>query len=330
MKRAVAAWSSRRRARGSVPYAVSRIRMCLNAYSVSPSTRLSARRSTRPRASSASSAASMSSTSPSPSTTLRQNVTPITEALSSAVRATGDSASTRAAIAARTVAGSSSAFGSSSSAATSSSMNSGLPPAVATTRSIAPASDAGSSAPTISAVSPGVSGLERQRRVADHAGAPVRPAFEELGPRERDEHDAVVAHVRHEVVDQLEQRVVRPVQVLEHEQERFAFGQMLEQLPDREQQVDRLVRRLVEPQTQQQRQVPRGLRDVGSREQRPRQRRELVPRLRHGFGLEDPRGGPHHLGRGAVRALLLVGQAPARELAAALGPDVLGDLVREP
>jgi hypothetical protein len=166
--------------------------------------------------------------------------------------------------------------------------------------------------------------------VADHPGAPGGPPLEELGTREREEHDPMVPDVRDEVVDQVEQSVVGPVQVLEHEQQRFAFGHLLDQPAHREQEMHRLVRRFVQPETEQQRQVPRLLGDVGLEEQRTRERRELAPRVRHRFGLEDAGGGAHHLGGGAERALLLVRQAPAPELAAALGPDVLGDLVGEP
>jgi hypothetical protein len=42
------------------------------------------------------------------------------------------------------------------------------------------------------------------------------------------------------------------VQVLEHEQQRFAFGHVFDQPAHREQQVDGLVRRFVQPETQQQ------------------------------------------------------------------------------
>ena len=51
-------------------------------------------------------------------------------------------------------------------------------------------------------------------------GAPARPRLEELGPRECDEHDALVPHVRAEVLDEIERGVVRPVDVVEHDQQR--------------------------------------------------------------------------------------------------------------
>ena len=110
--------------------------------------------------------------SPIPSRTPLQNDCPITDACSNAVRASGGSASIRAAIAARTVAGRSPSAASSPSAATSSSRNSGFPSAVATTFATVDGSAPASNVPTTSVASGGRERFQRQRRLADHAGAP--------------------------------------------------------------------------------------------------------------------------------------------------------------
>jgi hypothetical protein len=86
--------------------------------------------------------------------------------------------------------------------------------------------------------------------VAEHAGAPRRPALDELGPRQREEDHRMVPDVGDEVVDQVEQRVVPPMQVLEDEEERLANGQVLDQPARPEQQVDLIVRRRVQAESQ--------------------------------------------------------------------------------
>ena len=172
-------------------------------------------------------------------------------------------------------------------------------------------------------------GFERQRRVAGHACPPTRSRLQELGPREREEHDAVVPDVRDQVVDELEQCIVGPVQVLEHEQQGFALGQPFDQLPRRELQVDRVVGRLVQAQSQQQREVACGVVDLGHRQQRARERCELGPRRVGRLVVEDPRRAPNDLAGSQVRGGLLVGEAPAPQRAPVRGDDV-GELAREP
>ena len=108
----------------------------------------------------------------------------------------------------------------------------------------------------------------------------------------------MVPDVRHEVVDQVEQRVVGPVQVLEHQQERLAL-EVLDQSAHREQQVDRFVRRLVHAQTQQQREVPSDLGRVGFGEEGSGENGELAARLPHRLRLEDPGRSPDDLRGGA-------------------------------
>ena len=102
---ATAAWRSRRSDRGSVAYATSRMRMCLNRYSTSPRTLLDGTRRMKSLTSSVARASSSSRCPPSATRTPRQKVRPITDASKRAARALAGSASRRAAIAARTVVG---------------------------------------------------------------------------------------------------------------------------------------------------------------------------------------------------------------------------------
>jgi len=62
--------------------------------------------------------------------------------------------------------------------------------------------------------------LERQREVIPLPAAPALPPVKELGPGERDhEHRRVPARL-HDELDEVEEAVARPVQVLEHDHER--------------------------------------------------------------------------------------------------------------
>ena len=128
-----------------------------------------------------------------------------------------------------------------------------------------------------------------------------------------------VADVDDEVVDQVEQRVVRPVHVLEHEQERLPLGEMLHEHPHREQQVDRLVGRRVEPEA----------RGSGSGSASPRRPPAVGEELVDGAGelragdldgivLVDAGDASHHLAGGAVGRLLLVREAPTPQGATSL------------
>src|SRR5205085_12692430 len=57
--------------------------------------------------------------------------------------------------------------------------------------------------------------------------APVGPDLQQVWPREADEEEGRVAHPRGEVLDELEQRLLRPVDVLEDEDERLHLGELL-------------------------------------------------------------------------------------------------------
>ena len=62
--------------------------------------------------------------------------------------------------------------------------------------------------------------LERKRVVGEQSAAPRGPRVEQLRPRERQEQDGKVVEARGEELDQVEQRRVGPVDVLEHERRR--------------------------------------------------------------------------------------------------------------
>ena len=71
---------------------------------------------------------------------------------------------------------------------------------------------------------------ERDRRRVALAAAPARPPLEELGPRGAEERGAARPQLQSsEVLEEVEQRVVRPVEILEHEDARPPRGQRLEE-----------------------------------------------------------------------------------------------------
>jgi hypothetical protein len=77
--------------------------------------------------------------------------------------------------------------------------------------------------------------LVRQRRELDRrrihlAAAPSRPPLEQLQPRRANDQERDVAHPVREVVDEVEQPVVGPVDVLEHEHEGVILGERLPEL----------------------------------------------------------------------------------------------------
>ena len=106
------------------------------------------------------------------------------------MRVSGGRASIRAAIAARTVEGSSPLGTSSAIDATSSSRNSGLPSATETTRSIVDGSAAGRSDVDHGGRVPLRERLQGERRLTDAPATPCPRALEELRPGEGQHHDA--------------------------------------------------------------------------------------------------------------------------------------------
>ena len=172
--------------------------------------------------------------------------------------------------------------------------------------------------------------LERERRLSDHPAAPGPTGLEELRSGERHHQQPSVADVDDQVVDQVEQRIVRPVHVLEDQQERLPLGEMLHQHPHREQQVDRLIGRRVQPEPEEQAQVARGIGGAAVRE-------ELVDGCGHlragdldGIVLVDAGDVSHHLAGGAIGRLLLVREAPTPQGATPLPLEPLGGLASQP
>ena len=78
-----------------------------------------------------------------------------------------------------------------------------------------------------------VEGLEQERRGVQLAAAPVRSRVEELRARGAHEHDRRVARPVHDVVDDVEERGLGPVDVLPERDERPFGRQDLEEPPDR-------------------------------------------------------------------------------------------------
>ena len=70
---------------------------------------------------------------------------------------------------------------------------------------------------------------ERERRGVELAAAPARAAFEELGPRRRDDEQRDVRHPVDELVEEVEEALVRPVDVLDDDDERTLLGETLEE-----------------------------------------------------------------------------------------------------
>jgi hypothetical protein len=74
---------------------------------------------------------------------------------------------------------------------------------------------------------------KRERQRVELASTPVGPAGQELGPGGAHEQQGYGVHVVDELVDEVEQVVVGPVQVLEDEHCRPLLRQCLEQPPPR-------------------------------------------------------------------------------------------------
>ncbi|HEX2428779.1 MAG TPA: hypothetical protein VHI53_12680 [Gaiellaceae bacterium] len=74
---------------------------------------------------------------------------------------------------------------------------------------------------------------ERERRRVELAAAPVGPSLEQLRPRRRDDEQRDVRHPLDELVQEVEQALVGPVDVLEDEHEGTLLGEALEEAAPR-------------------------------------------------------------------------------------------------
>ena len=93
-------------------------------------------------------------------------------------------------------------------------------------RSVGGSSRSASSASTSSSLSSGASGSSSIAVGADAPAAPARPHVEQLRPREAEDQQRRVLDALGEVLDQLEQRLLGPVDVLEDEDERLRVGEL--------------------------------------------------------------------------------------------------------
>ena len=71
--------------------------------------------------------------------------------------------------------------------------------------------------------------LEEDRRGVELAAAPARPPLEQLGSREAQDHDRSATRQVGHVLDEIEERRLCPVEVVEHDHQRAATGDGLEE-----------------------------------------------------------------------------------------------------
>ena len=130
-----------------------------------------------------------------------------------------------------------------------SSTNSGLPSAASAI--LASTSSASSGAPTRFSISRAHSSSESGSSSASVALSlpPPQPgrSVEQLGPREADEQDRGVARPVGEVLDEIEERRLAPVDVVEDDHERLPRAKRLEQRPNGDEALLRAAARLGEP-----------------------------------------------------------------------------------
>ena len=167
-------------------------------------------------------------------------------------------------------------------------------------------------------------GRERERRRVELPAAPARPTDEELRPRRAHDQEWDVARPVDQLVEEVEEAVVGPVQILEHQHGRAALGECLEEAtPGRGPLLHRLragVSLLGQPDQGAQVACDPALL-VLLRDQLGHAPVELVRRLAIGVRLQDARLGLDHLAERPIAHAVSVGQAPA------LSP---GDQVRHP
>ena len=85
---------------------------------------------------------------------------------------------------------------------------------------------------------------ERRKRDGERvalAGAPARPTLDQLRARGRDDDDRHVRRPADEVLHEVEEIVVRPVQILDEEHERRPFREGLEEARPRGERLPALI-----------------------------------------------------------------------------------------
>ena len=131
--------------------------------------------------------------------------------------------------------------------------------------------------------------LEHDRRRVQPAPAPTGPHLEQLGPRDAEDQHRGLARPIREVLDQVEERRFRPVDVVEHEDDRALASEMLEQLADR---PERVLRGAELSPAEQAGDLARDPIPIGCAGE---DRVELGPRRRRWVALGDPRSLMHHV-----------------------------------
>jgi hypothetical protein len=164
------------------------------------------------------------------------------------------------------------------------------------------------------------------------AGSPGRSPLQQLRPRQRDHEQRVVARPLQEVLDEVQQARVRPLQVLEHQHGRIHVGEALEeQAPGGEHLLP--VTRVEVAESEQLRQARLDEAPViGVRQVLVQRRPQLAERRLGRLVLGDPATHPHHVRQRPVGDPLPVGQTaaavPEHRLDDAV--EVLVELPRQP
>ena len=176
---------------------------------------------------------------------------------------------------------------------------------------------------------------EQDRRRVDLAAAPAGSPRQQLGARRAEDEERDAARPVDEVVDEVEQRVVGPVQVLEDEDERPLVGDRLQEAaPGGERLVAAVARRLVALEAGERTQVPLDPGGVGRvADESLDGLAKLLLGLARAVGLEDARLRLDHLAERPERHALAVRKraavAPVDEPVVA-GLDRLEELEDEP
>ena len=165
-------------------------------------------------------------------------------------------------------------------------------------------------------------GLENHRMEVPPAGAPGRPAFQQFRPRKRQDQDRIRARPFEQVLDEIEQACVGPVEVLEHRNERLLRRQELDEAAPRREEILLICRpalgeaeKMCEPRLDPGTLV--GIGDMGL-DACP----QFLERRRGKLFLENAGARPNHLGKSPVGDTLAVGEA-----AAAVPPHVVDKAV---
>ena len=163
--------------------------------------------------------------------------------------------------------------------------------------------------------------LELDRRRAHAAAAPRRADVEQLGAGEADDEQRRVLDPRGEMLDQLEQRLLAPMRVLEDEDERLRLCEL--RRPRARGPRDLALRALALDGGEHADGEPEEVGDLFVLAVLA----ELLLCLVDGVVVADSRGGLHHFGERPVRDALAVRERAAEEHGRAL--DAFGELARE-